>query len=89
MRRAERREQILVAATRAFAGAGYAATSLEDVATEAGISRDVLYRHFESKADLYRAVLQRAQDRLGAATGEPDFAAAKTCRDLVESAELA
>ena len=76
MRRAERREQILAAATQAFARAGYAATSLEDVATEAGISRDVLYRHFESKADLYRAVLQRAQDRLGVATGAPDFAAA-------------
>ena len=60
-------------ATRAFANAGFAATSLEDVAAEAGISRDVLYRHFDSKADLYRAVLRRAQDRLAAATGSPAF----------------
>jgi AcrR family transcriptional regulator len=73
LRRPERREQILAAATRAFARAGFAATSLDDVAAEAGISRDNLYRHFESKADLYRAVLRRAQDRLGAATGAPDF----------------
>src|SRR5215471_10704511 len=73
LRRPERREQILAAATRAFAQAGFAATSLDDVAVEAGISRDNLYRHFESKADLYRAVLRRAEDRLSAATGSPEF----------------
>jgi len=73
LRRRERREQILMTATRAFANAGFAATSLEDVAAEAGISRDVLYRHFDSKAELYRAVLRRAQDRLAAATGSPAF----------------
>ncbi len=73
LRRPERREQILAAATRAFAEAGFAATSLDDVAAEAGISRDNLYRHFESKAQLYRAVLRRVQDRLGAATGSPEF----------------
>lgn len=73
LRRPERREQILMTATRAFANAGFAATSLDDVAAEAGISRDVLYRHFDSKAELYRAVLQRAQDRLVDATGSPAF----------------
>ena len=73
LRRPERREQILAAATRAFAEAGFAATSLDGVAAEADISRDILYRHFESKADLYRAVLRRACDRLEAATGSPDF----------------
>jgi len=59
MRRAERREQILAAATRAFARAGFAATSLDDIAAEAGVTRVILYRHFESKTDLYRAVLDR------------------------------
>jgi len=73
LRRPERREQILVAATRAFGESGFAATSLEDVAAEAAISRDMLYRHFESKAELYRAVLRRACDRLAAATGAPEF----------------
>jgi len=62
-----------VAATRAFGASGFAATSLDDVAAEAVISRDLIYRHFESKAELYRAVLRRAQDRLGAATGAPEF----------------
>lgn len=73
LRRAERREQILDAATRAFARAGYADTGLDDVAAEAELTRAMLYRHFDSKADLYRAVLDRACTRLGEATGTDDF----------------
>lgn len=73
LRRSERREQILTAATSAFAQTGYAATSLEDVAAQAGVTRVILYRHFESKADLYRSVLDRAKQRLDAATGAPEF----------------
>lgn len=73
MRRAERREQILDAATRAFATAGFAATSLDDVAAEAGITRVLLYRHFDSKADMYRTVLDRACTRLAEVVGTDDF----------------
>lgn len=73
LRRAERREQILAAATRAFARAGYSATSLDDVAAESGITRVILYRHFESKADLYRAVLDRACTRLVEEVGTGDY----------------
>lgn len=73
LRRSERRDQILGAATRAFARTGFAATSLDDIADEAGISRVILYRHFESKADLYRAVLDRAATRLADAVGVDDF----------------
>ncbi|MGH3662828.1 MAG: TetR/AcrR family transcriptional regulator [Micromonosporaceae bacterium] len=65
MRRIERREQILHAATRAFCSHGFVATSLDDVAGEAGITRVLLYRHFDSKADMYRAVLERGCARLG------------------------
>ncbi len=68
--RAERREQILAAATEAFARAGFAATSLDDVAAQAGISRAILYRHFDSKTGLYRAVLDRVCARLAAAVGQ-------------------
>ena len=57
--RTERREQILTAATRAFARSGFAATSLDAVAAEAGVTHVILYRHFASKADLYRSVLNR------------------------------
>jgi AcrR family transcriptional regulator len=71
--RVDRREQILAAATKAFARSGYAATSLNEVAAEAGISHVILYRHFDSKADLYRAVLNRACTRLAGAVGDLDF----------------
>ncbi len=57
--RAQRREQILAAATKAFARNGFAATGLDDIAAEAGITRVILYRHFDSKTDLYQAVLDR------------------------------
>jgi len=73
--RAQRREQILHAAAQAFARAGFQATSLDQVAAEAGVDRVILYRHFESKADLYRAVLRRTGEQLTKATGAPDFTA--------------
>jgi AcrR family transcriptional regulator len=73
LRRADRREQILAAATRAFARAGFTGTGLDDVAAEAGITRVLLYRHFESKADMYRAVLDRAGQRLGDQVGRDGF----------------
>jgi AcrR family transcriptional regulator len=69
--RAQRREQILTAATEAFARSGFAATSLEDIAAEAGITRVILYRHFDSKTDLYQAVLDRMCARLDAHVEEP------------------
>lgn len=69
--RAERREQILAAATEAFARNGFAATSLDDIAAEAGITRVILYRHFDSKNDLYQAVLDRMCARLDANVDEP------------------
>lgn len=73
MRRADRREQILDAATRAFARTGYTATGLDDLAEEAGITRVILYRHFDAKQDMYRAVLDRALTRLAATVGTDNF----------------
>ena len=71
LRRAQRREQILAAATKAFARTGFAATSLDDIAAQAGVTRVILYRHFDSKTDLYQAVLDRMCTRLEAHVEEP------------------
>jgi AcrR family transcriptional regulator len=73
MPRAQRREQILAAATRAFARGGFTNTSLDVIAAEAGITPVILYRHFASKADLYREVLESGHSRLREATGGHDF----------------
>ena len=87
LRRAERREQLLAAATQAFARTGFAATSLDDIAQAAGISRVLLYRHFDSKTDLYRAVLERAIGRLTAAVGTRDYTWASIDALLAAAAE--
>lgn len=73
LRRVDRRDQLLRAATRAFARSGFEATNLEDIAREAGISKVLLYRHFDSKADLYRAVLDRSLTFLATSVGEDKF----------------
>jgi AcrR family transcriptional regulator len=55
--RAARRAQLIKAAAGAFLAGGYEATSMEDVAQAAGVSRLIVYRIFESKQEVYRAVL--------------------------------
>jgi AcrR family transcriptional regulator len=63
LRREERQAAILHGAAGAFARAGFAATSMEDVADACGVTKLIVYRHFDSKEDLYRAILQRVFDR--------------------------
>ena len=56
---AERRETILCAAGPLFARDGYAGTRLDDVAAGAGVTKPILYRHFDSKKALYVALLDK------------------------------
>jgi AcrR family transcriptional regulator len=60
----ERTASILRGAATAFAHTGFAATSMEDVAAEVGVTKLIVYRHFDSKEELYRAVLERVSSRL-------------------------
>jgi AcrR family transcriptional regulator len=60
----ERAASILRGAASAFAHTGFAATSMEDVAGASGITKLIVYRHFESKEELYRAVLEQVSGRL-------------------------
>jgi len=60
----ERRELILQAATRAFAASGYAGTSTDAVAKEAGVSQPYVVRMFGSKLELFLAVFGRACDQI-------------------------
>ena len=55
----ERRTAILDAALSAFSAKGYYATSLDDVAGEAGVSKALIYEHFSSKQELYADLIAR------------------------------
>ena len=61
------RAAILDAAERLFADRGYEATSLSDVGALAGVSRATPGYFFGSKAELYRAVLDRCFDEVRSA----------------------
>ena len=61
---AERRELILESAGRLFGERGYTHTSLDEIAAAAGVTKPILYRHFDSKKALYLALLERHRDDL-------------------------
>lgn len=64
--RSEHTVNLLVQAAREqFGTRGYADTSLDDVARQAGLSKGALYHHFpDGKPELFRAVFEREQQRL-------------------------
>jgi AcrR family transcriptional regulator len=57
---ARKRAVIVDAALKAFLKAGYAEASVNRIAAAAGVSIKTLYRHYESKDDLFSAVMQAA-----------------------------
>ncbi len=52
--------KILDAGSRMFAKNGYEGTSLDQVASDAGLSKGAVYWHFSSKSDLYLAICDRS-----------------------------
>lgn len=60
----ERKEQLISVATRLFAIRGYDATTTAAIAEAAGITEPVLYRHFESKKELFIAILRNSTELL-------------------------
>jgi AcrR family transcriptional regulator len=62
----ERRTQILEVAGGLFADNGYHGLSMEQLAEGAGVSKPVLYQHFESKRELYLALVRQAVSELEA-----------------------
>ncbi len=57
-----RRNQILDAAWGCFARDGYHGTSMQDIATEAGLSAGAIYRYFDGKEAVLHAINQRSQE---------------------------
>jgi TetR/AcrR family acrAB operon transcriptional repressor len=57
------RATVLKAALAVFSAKGYAATTLDDVAKAAKVTRGAIYWHFKSKADLYNTLIQELSVR--------------------------
>lgn len=56
------RRQILRAALQHFAAKGYAGTATQEIVDTAGVTKPVLYYHFESKAGLFLALMDWATE---------------------------
>ncbi len=55
-----KQNQILQGAMQVFLRSGYAATSMDRVAAEAGVSKQTIYSHFRDKEGLFKALIERA-----------------------------
>lgn len=58
-RRAQKNEQIRAAAAELFLRNGFAATSMDAITAAAGISKETLYRYYDTKASLFADVLRQ------------------------------
>jgi TetR/AcrR family transcriptional regulator len=90
----ERRAAVLDCACRVFSEGSYRGTTTAEIAKEAGVTEPILYRHFESKRDLYLACFEESWGRVRsmweeAVAGEPDPAlwVGAMGRAFLESAE--
>jgi AcrR family transcriptional regulator len=84
---AQRRQQLLEIGRELFGQKGYEATSIEEIAARADVSKPVVYEHFGGKEGLYAVVvdreMQRLLDRFTSALSEPGHP-----RELLERAAL-
>ena len=84
----ESRRQVLDAAIRTLAERGLAATSIQDIADAAGLSKGAVHYHFESKDELLQRVLDRccesSEARVLAVFAEPGLPMDRIRRAIFE-----
>ncbi|MGH8904813.1 MAG: TetR/AcrR family transcriptional regulator [Egibacteraceae bacterium] len=64
MSASERRTQLVEVAKRVFAEHGYDGASVEEIASQAKVSKPIVYEHFGGKEGLYAVVVDRETARL-------------------------
>ncbi len=62
----QRREQLIEVATKLFAKWGYDATTTAAIAEAAGVTEPILYRHFDSKQELFVAIVRSVSEQTAA-----------------------
>jgi AcrR family transcriptional regulator len=81
----ERRSQILAVAAELFASHGFRSTTMDDVAEAAGITKPVVYQHFDSKRALYLELVDALAYQLLTAFAEATSKAAGPREQVVLS----
>ncbi|HEY2596994.1 MAG TPA: helix-turn-helix domain-containing protein [Candidatus Dormibacteraeota bacterium] len=82
---------LVSAARELFGQKGYAATSLDDVAAQAGVTKGALYHHFDGKANLfqevYEQVMREVSDKVVSVFLDPDHWKAVTegCQLMIDA----
>ncbi len=85
----QRREQLVTVGRSLFAHKGYDATSVEEVAAKAGVSKPIVYEHFGGKEGLYAVIVDRETDHLLRVLEDALHDVHQHPRVLVEKAALA
>jgi AcrR family transcriptional regulator len=65
----QRRQQLVAVALELFAQRGYRATTMDDIAEAAGVTKPLLYQHFSSKRALYLELVDSIAQNLLVAIG--------------------
>jgi AcrR family transcriptional regulator len=79
------RQALVTAARKHFGSVGFAATSLDDVVADAGVTKGALYHHFKNKEDLFVAVYEELEGEL-TGVGTESAVGAKDAIDLLQRA---
>jgi AcrR family transcriptional regulator len=62
---------ILATARKLFAANGFEATSIDEIAAQAGVAKGAIYHHFASKEEIFTQVLEGVQAEIAAAPASP------------------
>lgn len=84
---AERRNQLVEVGRHAFAEKGFEATSVEEIAERAGVSKPIVYEHFGGKEGLYAVIVDREMEHVVSTITRAITSG--TPRERVERASLA
>ena len=84
---AARRSQLIEIGRAVFAQHGYEATSMEEIAKRANVSKPIVYEHFGGKEGLYAVVVDREMDYV--VTRITESISSGTPRERLERAALA
>jgi len=85
--KAEHRQRLLAAAAAEFAAKGLDGARVDDISVAAGLAKGTIYNYFESKADVFRAVIEEWSSRTNEVRGEVDVDApvADQLRTILEA----